>query len=91
MQVLPTEKKKLRACMLCSLVKTHVQFKATGCDNCESILKMQGDNERVMQGTSSLYDGLIAMCRPVCLRALSLLWWCDCIMQSSSIVQSISS
>lgn len=30
--------KKLRACMLCSLVKTQVAFTQDGCENCEEVL-----------------------------------------------------
>ena len=30
--------KKLRACMLCSLIKTQISFAQDGCENCEEVL-----------------------------------------------------
>ncbi|KAK9728068.1 transcription elongation factor spt4 [Basidiobolus ranarum] len=62
--IVPTEKRQLRACLLCSLVKNAAQFRQTGCDNCEEILRMRGSNDRVMECTSSTFDGCIAMMKP---------------------------
>jgi transcription elongation factor SPT4 len=47
METLPSDKRKLRACMLCSLIKTHGQFRKDGCDNCDEILKLRGSGDRV--------------------------------------------
>ncbi|GAB5586866.1 transcription elongation factor spt4 [Umbelopsis nana] len=62
--VLPHDKKQLRACLLCSLVKNASQFRESGCENCEDIMQMQGNVERVAECTSANFDGVIAMMRP---------------------------
>ncbi|KAF9143245.1 transcription elongation factor spt4 [Linnemannia schmuckeri] len=70
--IIPTDKKQLRACLLCSLIKartlskTHKQeqFFKSGCDNCESLLEMRGHMDRVMDCTSQHYDGAIAVMQP---------------------------
>ncbi|KAL2916059.1 transcription elongation factor spt4 [Polyrhizophydium stewartii] len=62
--ILPDDKRRWRACLLCSLVKTQAQFKRDGCDNCEEVLRFKGNMERVMMCTSGQYDGLVAMMRP---------------------------
>lgn len=36
--------KKLRACMLCSLIKTQVQFTQDGCENCEQVLNYKASS-----------------------------------------------
>jgi transcription elongation factor SPT4 len=64
MQVLPNEKKRLRACLLCSLVKTHTQFRRDGCDNCEEVLQLRASAERVADCTSPSFDGLLAIMNP---------------------------
>ncbi|KAK9897606.1 transcription initiation Spt4 [Cystobasidium minutum MCA 4210] len=58
-----SQTKKLRACLLCSLVQTPSEFRRDGCPNCEQ-LSMKGDKERVLECTTSAYDGLIAMVNP---------------------------
>ncbi|KIO26158.1 hypothetical protein M407DRAFT_61367, partial [Tulasnella calospora MUT 4182] len=57
-------KKALRACMLCSVVQTPQDFKKYGCPNCEEILQLQNDSERVASCTSAQFDGLIGMMNP---------------------------
>ncbi|KAG8851973.1 transcription elongation factor spt4 [Tulasnella sp. 330] len=57
-------KKQLRACLLCSLVQTPQDFKRLGCPNCEEILQLQDDSDRVASCTSAQFDGLIAMMDP---------------------------
>ncbi|RUS21254.1 Spt4/RpoE2 zinc finger-domain-containing protein [Endogone sp. FLAS-F59071] len=64
MSSIPTDKRQVRACLLCSLVKNAAQFRANGCDNCEDIMRMRGSMERVQECTSSNFDGMIAMMRP---------------------------
>ncbi|KAI9492547.1 Spt4/RpoE2 zinc finger-domain-containing protein [Zychaea mexicana] len=63
-QVLPTEKKQLRACLLCSLVKTASQFRANGCENCDDLLRMRDYPDRVAECTSSKFEGVIALMQP---------------------------
>jgi transcription elongation factor SPT4 len=75
--------KKLRACMLCSLVQTPSEFRKDGCPNCAPLgvsdteeqdskrarsacfpTQMKGDKDRVLECTTSAFDGLIAMVKP---------------------------
>ncbi|KAJ9078159.1 transcription elongation factor spt4 [Entomophthora muscae] len=62
--ILPTDKRQLRACLLCALVKNAAQFRTEGCDNCEDVLKMRGRFNRVNECTSSNYQGMLASCNP---------------------------
>lgn len=57
-------RQKYRACILCSSLKTVSEFKKEGCDNCESILQLQGNSERISDCTSPSYSGMIAMTDP---------------------------
>uniref|UniRef100_A0AC35GM12 Transcription elongation factor SPT4 n=1 Tax=Panagrolaimus sp. PS1159 TaxID=55785 RepID=A0AC35GM12_9BILA len=59
MDVLPTELRQLRACLVCSLIKTFEQFVRDGCDNCEPFLQMRNDSERVQEATSNSFNGMI--------------------------------
>lgn len=58
------EHKRLRACVLCSLLKPESSFRQDGCENCEDVMQMRGDMERVRDCTSALYQGTVAMIRP---------------------------
>ena len=51
MDTVPTELRQLRACLVCSLIKTFDQFVRDGCDNCEPFLTMRNDSERVQEAT----------------------------------------
>jgi transcription elongation factor SPT4 len=63
--IIPLENvRKLRACMLCSLIKSVDQFLKFGCENCESLLMLQGDQERVQDCTSPNFEGTIGMINP---------------------------
>ncbi|KAL0994785.1 hypothetical protein UPYG_G00127130 [Umbra pygmaea] len=64
LETCPKDLRHLRACLLCSLVKTIDQFEYDGCDNCESYLQMKGNREMVYECTSSSFDGVIAMMSP---------------------------
>jgi len=61
---IPKELRGLRACLVCSMVKTIDQFERDGCDNCEKFLHIKNDREFVMTCTSSNFDGVIAMVNP---------------------------
>ncbi|KAJ1675469.1 transcription elongation factor spt4 [Spiromyces aspiralis] len=63
-QAIPKDKRQLRACLMCSLIKNSVQFKQNGCENCEQYLRMRGHSETVMECTSPVFDGLIALMNP---------------------------
>ena len=56
--------RQLRACLVCSLVKTPDQFETDGCDNCENFLHLKRNRENVMDCTSSKFEGMIASCKP---------------------------
>ncbi|KAJ1659918.1 transcription elongation factor spt4 [Dispira simplex] len=62
--IVPQDKRQLRACLLCSLIKNSSQFQQNGCENCESILRMRGSADRVMECTSANFNGFVAMMRP---------------------------
>jgi hypothetical protein len=47
LETLPSSMRNVRACLLCSLVKTVDQFEADGCDNCEQVLMLKHDDQRV--------------------------------------------
>ena len=62
----PDGLKELRACKICSLVKTKEQFILKGCDNCASLMvHAERSNKDFMNDcTSSSYVGLIALMDP---------------------------
>uniref|UniRef100_A0A8C3UTF4 Transcription elongation factor SPT4 n=1 Tax=Catharus ustulatus TaxID=91951 RepID=A0A8C3UTF4_CATUS len=64
LETVPKDLRHLRACLLCSLVKTIDQFEYDGCDNCETYLQMKGNREMVYDCTSSSFDGIITMMSP---------------------------
>ncbi|CAJ0572390.1 unnamed protein product, partial [Mesorhabditis spiculigera] len=61
---IPRDLRGLRACLLCSMVKSIDQFEDTGCDNCESYLHMKGDSAKVLDCTSANFDGMISALDP---------------------------
>ncbi|CAJ0955085.1 unnamed protein product, partial [Mesorhabditis belari] len=61
---IPRDLRGLRACLLCSLVKSIEQFEDAGCDNCEGFLHLKGDTSKVLDCTSSNFDGMIAALDP---------------------------
>ncbi|CAI9574861.1 unnamed protein product [Staurois parvus] len=64
LETVPKDLRHLRACLLCSLVKTIDQFEYDGCDNCDAYLQMKGNREMVYDCTSSSFDGIVAMMSP---------------------------
>merc|ERR1712142_116887 len=60
----PNQLRNLRACLLCSLVKTFDQFEMDGCDNCDSFLQLKNNRESVYTCTSSSFEGVVAMMSP---------------------------
>ncbi|XP_069470943.1 transcription elongation factor SPT4 [Ambystoma mexicanum] len=61
LETVPKDLRHLRACLLCSLVKTIDQFEYDGCDNCNTYIQMKGNRELVYECTSSSFDGVVAM------------------------------
>ncbi|KAK3576682.1 hypothetical protein CHS0354_024291 [Potamilus streckersoni] len=64
LETVPKDLRNLRACLLCSLVKTFEQFELDGCDNCEEYLHMKNNSDTVYDCTSSNFDGMVAMMSP---------------------------
>ncbi|TPX72128.1 hypothetical protein SpCBS45565_g00675 [Spizellomyces sp. 'palustris'] len=64
--VIPTSKDRrhLRACLLCGLIKSAAQFRSTGCENCDEVLHLKDHAKRVTECTSASFDGIIAQMRP---------------------------
>uniref|UniRef100_A0A914D6Z5 Transcription elongation factor SPT4 n=1 Tax=Acrobeloides nanus TaxID=290746 RepID=A0A914D6Z5_9BILA len=60
----PRDLRGLRACLVCSLVKSADQFDEDGCENCEKFLNLKGDPDKVYECTSANFDGMIAVCEP---------------------------
>ena len=58
--VVPSDLKKLRACLRCYLVKTESQFLGDGCENC-AFLRLDEDREKVYQCTTSSFQGVVSM------------------------------
>jgi transcription elongation factor SPT4 len=57
----PNQQRNLRACMVCSIVRTYTQFMNGGCPNCEDIIELTGSSENVNDCTSQVFDGLISV------------------------------
>lgn len=55
---------QLRACLVCSILQSQKDFIDWGCPNCEEVMDMRGSAERVVECTSTIYDGMIALMEP---------------------------
>ena len=64
LDIIPTEMRYLRACKLCSLVKTMDLFLYNGCENCDFWLKMRKNKALVEDYTSNSFDGIISLMSP---------------------------
>ena len=47
----PRDLRGLRACLVCSLIKSADQFDEDGCENCEKFLNLKGDPDKVYECT----------------------------------------
>uniref|UniRef100_A0A2P2HWK1 Transcription elongation factor SPT4 n=1 Tax=Hirondellea gigas TaxID=1518452 RepID=A0A2P2HWK1_9CRUS len=61
---IPKDLRGLRACMICSLIKTMEMFEQDGCENCDEFLNMKNNRDNVYDCTSTNFDGLIALMAP---------------------------
>ncbi|PWN92489.1 transcription initiation protein spt4 [Acaromyces ingoldii] len=59
-----SDRENLRACLSCAFVQRAREFFQRGCPNCEVILQMSNDMERVIECTTSQFDGLIGLVQP---------------------------
>lgn len=60
----PKDLRNLRACLLCSLIKSREQFENDGCENCEKYLGMKHDSDKIHECTSNNFDGMISILQP---------------------------
>ncbi|THH18292.1 hypothetical protein EW146_g2665 [Bondarzewia mesenterica] len=56
--------RQLRACLLCSIVQTPLDFRRMGCPNCEEVMQMKGSPDRIQVCTTTYFDGIIAIIDP---------------------------
>ncbi|RYN37928.1 hypothetical protein AA0112_g4337 [Alternaria arborescens] len=59
--IAPGQQRNMRACMVCSIVRTQNQFLTQGCPNCEEILELAGNPEQINDCTSQVFEGLITV------------------------------
>ncbi|KAG5871984.1 hypothetical protein JTB14_025736 [Gonioctena quinquepunctata] len=64
LESIPKDLRGLRACLVCSLIKSFDQFENEGCDNCDEFLRMKNNHDNVYDCTSSNFDGMISMMSP---------------------------
>ncbi|KAI8943639.1 hypothetical protein NX059_001624 [Plenodomus lindquistii] len=57
----PSQQRNMRACMVCSIVRTSQQFLQQGCPNCEYILELIGNPDQINDCTSQVFEGLITV------------------------------
>ncbi|KAM3173359.1 hypothetical protein ACTXT7_012650 [Hymenolepis weldensis] len=62
--ILPSDLRNLRACLVCGLVKTLTQFEGGGCENCEDFIHLQGNREAIFDCTSKNFDGIVVVTDP---------------------------
>lgn len=55
---------RLRACMVCSIVRTETKFRNEGCPNCEEYLEVSTRDSGVEVCTSPAFEGLITLNDP---------------------------
>jgi transcription elongation factor SPT4 len=61
----PTNQQRhLRACMVCAIVRTQSEFLRHGCPNCEEFLHIAGSQDSLLDCTSQVFEGLIALADP---------------------------
>ncbi|KAI0269416.1 transcription initiation protein spt4 [Gloeopeniophorella convolvens] len=56
--------RNLRACLLCSIIQTPLDFRRNGCPNCEELMQMKGSPDRIQACTTTQFDGTIALIDP---------------------------
>jgi transcription elongation factor SPT4 len=55
------QQRNMRACMVCSIVRTLHQFTTQGCPNCEDILELANNTDQINDCTSQVFEGLISV------------------------------
>ncbi|KAH9391167.1 Transcription elongation factor SPT4 [Tyrophagus putrescentiae] len=62
--LLPYNFRSLRACLLCSLVKSFDMFEENGCENCDQYLGMKNNRQMIYDCTSNNFEGIIGLMSP---------------------------
>jgi transcription elongation factor SPT4 len=57
----PNQQRNMRACMICSIVRTQQQFMTQGCPNCEYIIELANNPDQINDCTSQVFEGLISV------------------------------
>lgn len=57
----PNQQRHMRACMVCSIIRTTQQFQTGGCPNCERFLELRGNIEAIQECTSQVFEGTLAV------------------------------
>ncbi|KAF2024587.1 Spt4-domain-containing protein [Setomelanomma holmii] len=55
------QQRNMRACMVCSIVRTQQQFLTQGCPNCEDIIELANNPDQINDCTSQVFEGLISV------------------------------
>lgn len=58
--ILPHQR-NLRACMVCTIILPQSTFHTQGCPNCEHILELIGEQEKIAECTSTNFNGTLAV------------------------------
>ncbi|RPA87356.1 transcription elongation factor spt4 [Ascobolus immersus RN42] len=53
--------RKLVACMVCAFIQTASYFVKNGCPNCDEVIKLRNEPDKVDDCTSSEYEGIITI------------------------------
>lgn len=62
--VAPSQQRHLRACMICSYVQPQQKFIKEGCPNCEDLIHLRNNPEKVEDCTSNVFEGLVTLWNP---------------------------
>ncbi|RPA79084.1 transcription initiation Spt4 [Ascobolus immersus RN42] len=56
--------RNLVACMVCSFVQTTSYFVKNGCPNCDEVIGLKGEPDKVDDCTSPVFEGIITLHEP---------------------------
>ncbi|KAF2878351.1 Spt4/RpoE2 zinc finger-domain-containing protein [Massariosphaeria phaeospora] len=59
---IPTSQQRhMRACMVCSILRTQAQFLTEGCPNCEAFMGLMGNRDQIEDCTSQVWDSMLTV------------------------------
>jgi transcription elongation factor SPT4 len=56
-----SQARHMRACMVCSIVRTYTAFLQSGCPNCDGFLELTGNGDAIQDCTSQVFEGLLTV------------------------------